>query len=68
MLGGIGFKELLVILGVVILVFGTKKVAALGSDMGQAIKGFRSGFKDVKEVQGDLNQTAREFKQYDDNH
>lgn len=65
MLGGIGFKELLVILGVVVLVFGTKRIATLGKDMGEAVRGFRWGFKDVKQVQQDLNETVREFNEHD---
>lgn len=60
---GIGFKELLVILGVAILIFGTKRIAQLGGDLGQAVKGFRSGFKDVKDVQNELNSTAREIQE-----
>jgi sec-independent protein translocase protein TatA len=40
-LGGIGPVQLLVILGIVILVFGTAKLKNLGGDLGGAIKGFR---------------------------
>ncbi|MDH5738322.1 MAG: twin-arginine translocase TatA/TatE family subunit [Gammaproteobacteria bacterium] len=36
-----GVTELLVILAIVILLFGTKKLKTLGSDLGSAIKGFR---------------------------
>jgi sec-independent protein translocase protein TatA len=39
--GGIGPVQLLVILGIVILVFGTAKLKNLGGDLGGAIKGFR---------------------------
>lgn len=40
-LGGLSFGHILVVLLVVILVFGTKKLGSLGSDLGEAIKGFR---------------------------
>jgi len=40
-MGGIGIKELLVILVIVVLVFGTKRLSSLGSDLGAAIRGFR---------------------------
>jgi len=43
---GIGIKELLVILVIVIVLFGTKKLRNLGSDLGGAIKSFRSAVKD----------------------
>ena len=40
-MGGIGIKDLLVILVIVVLVFGTKRLSSLGSDLGAAIRGFR---------------------------
>lgn len=36
-----GIWELLLILAIVALLFGTKKLGNIGSDMGKAIKGFR---------------------------
>ncbi len=42
----IGFKEILVILVIVLLVFGSKKIANIGSDLGAAIKGFKKSMKD----------------------
>lgn len=35
----------LIVLVVVILVFGTKKLGNLGSDLGKAVKGFKEGVK-----------------------
>lgn len=43
---GIGIKELLVILVIVIVLFGTKKLRNVGADLGGAIKSFRSAIKD----------------------
>jgi sec-independent protein translocase protein TatA len=43
---GIGIKELVVILVIVLLLFGTKRVKSLGSDLGAAIKGFRKSVQD----------------------
>ncbi len=43
---GIGIKELLVILVIVIVVFGTKKLRNIGSDLGGAIKSFRAAVKE----------------------
>lgn len=40
-LSGLSFGHILVVLLVVILVFGTKRLGSLGSDLGEAIKGFR---------------------------
>jgi sec-independent protein translocase protein TatA len=44
-IGGIGIWQLLIILAIVIMLFGTKRLRTLGSDMGAAIKGFRSTMK-----------------------
>jgi len=43
---GIGVTELLLILAIVLLLFGTKKLRSIGSDVGGAIKNFRTAMKD----------------------
>lgn len=45
-LGGISPWSLLLILGIVLLLFGTKKLKGLGGDLGGAIKGFKSAMSD----------------------
>ena len=47
-LGGISMWQLLIILLIVVLIFGTKKLRNMGGDLGGAIKGFRSSMKEVK--------------------
>ena len=44
--GGIGIWQLLIILVIVLLLFGTKKLRNLGSDLGGALKGFKSAMND----------------------
>jgi sec-independent protein translocase protein TatA len=51
----------LIVLVVVILVFGTKKLSSLGSDLGKAVKGFKEGIKtpnddaqENKEIEGEV--------------
>lgn len=41
-LGGISIWQLLIILVIVLLLFGTKRLKSIGSDLGSAVKGFRS--------------------------
>lgn len=41
-----GFKELLVILLIALVLFGGKRVKSLGSDLGSAIRGFRKAMKE----------------------
>ncbi len=44
MLDGISIWQLLIILLIVVLVFGTKRLRNIGSDMGSALRSFRSAF------------------------
>jgi sec-independent protein translocase protein TatA len=46
---GIGVWELLIILAIVLLIFGGKRLANLGKDLGSAIKGFKQSMKDGDE-------------------
>jgi sec-independent protein translocase protein TatA len=48
-IGGISMWQLLILLLIVVLVFGTKRLRNMGGDLGAAIKGFRKGMEDVKE-------------------
>jgi len=43
---GIGIKELIVVLIIVMLVFGTKKLKGVGGDVGGWIRDFRKAMKD----------------------
>lgn len=43
---GLGVWELLIILAIVLLLFGPRRLKTLGSDLGTAIKGFRSAVSD----------------------
>jgi sec-independent protein translocase protein TatA len=45
-LGGISIWQLLIILAIVVMLFGTKRLRTLGSDLGSAVKGFRSSMQD----------------------
>lgn len=50
MISGIGIGPLLIILLLVVLLFGTKKLRGMGSDLGGAIKNFK------KSINGDDNR------------
>lgn len=50
MLGGISIWQLLIVLGIIILIFGTKKLRNVGGDLGGAVKGFKKAMhEDDKE-------------------
>jgi sec-independent protein translocase protein TatA len=46
---GFSIPHLLVVLAIVIVVFGTKRLRNLGGDLGGAIKGFRNAIKEGEE-------------------
>ena len=45
-LGGISMWQLLIILLIVVMIFGTKRLKNIGSDLGGAIKGFKKAIGD----------------------
>ncbi len=49
-MGGLSIWHLLILLVVVLLVFGTKKIKTLGEDLGGALRGFKEGMKDPAEA------------------
>lgn len=55
---GLSLGHILVVLLVVILVFGTKKLGSIGSDLGEAIKGFRKAMANADDPSSDVNESA----------
>ena len=45
-IGGISIWQLLIVLVIVLLLFGTKRLKNIGSDLGSAVKGFKGAMKD----------------------
>lgn len=45
-MGGISIWQLLIIVVIVVLLFGTKKLGSIGSDLGASIKGFKKAISD----------------------
>jgi len=56
--GGISIWQLLIVLVIVLLLFGTKKLRNMGGDLGGAIKGFRSSMKQVKDADSDSDSDS----------
>ncbi len=58
--GGISVWQLLIVLVIVVLLFGTKKIRSLGGDLGSAIRSFKSSLKDGEQDKDDqqLNHDA----------
>lgn len=59
MLGGISLWQLAILLVIVVLLFGTKKLRNLGGDLGGAVKGFKKAMnEDPKEEEKKLENDA----------
>jgi sec-independent protein translocase protein TatA len=69
-LGGVSIWQLLIVLAIVVMLFGTKRLRNIGGDLGAAVKGFRNTMtneekKDSEEEQnitgdGDAEKTDSE--------
>ena len=58
-LGGISIWQLLIILAIVVMLFGTSRLKNIGSDLGSAIKGFKNSVSD-KDAEQDPTSQHRE--------
>ena len=62
MLSNVSIWQIVIVLVIVIAIFGTKRLKGLGSDLGSAVKGFRSAMneadKETTEQLGDQSEDA----------
>ncbi|WP_032109274.1 Sec-independent protein translocase subunit TatA [Necropsobacter massiliensis] len=64
-LGGVSIWQLLIVLLIVLVFFGTKKLRNIGSDLGTAVKGFKDAMKDepkdaeFKKISDDAEKKAQ---------
>lgn len=52
-MGSFSIWHWLIVLVIVALIFGTKKIRNIGADLGGAVKGFKEGMKDPNAKEGD---------------
>ena len=57
-MGGISIWQLLIVAVIVVLLFGTKKLGSIGSDLGASIKGFKKAMSDDDAKQDKTSQDA----------
>ena len=53
-MGSMSIWHWVIVLVVVMLVFGTKKISGMGSDIGKAVKGFKAGVKGGEDDKADV--------------
>jgi sec-independent protein translocase protein TatA len=57
---GLSTTHLIIFLVIIIVIFGTKKLRNIGSDIGGAVKGFKDGMKDGSEKPADAAAPAQQ--------
>ena len=65
MFSNIGPVQLLIVLVIVLAIFGTKRLKTLGSDLGNAVKGFRSAVNDADKDTTDQISNQAEDADFD---
>lgn len=60
---GFGVTELLIILAIVLVLFGAKKLRNIGGDLGGAIKNFKSAMKEEEENKTDTDPLSKTNQQ-----
>jgi len=55
--------QLLIILVIVVLIFGAKRLKNLGGDLGSAVKGFKQAVKDEDKPTAELEDASQEAKE-----
>ena len=58
---GISVWQLLIVLLIVILIFGTKRMKNIGGDLGGAIKSFRKGMTEANKAGDEISEIEQEF-------
>ena len=68
-IGGISIWQLLIILAIVVMLFGTKRLRTLGSDLGAAVKGFRNTMspEDSTNSEQESEEEAEQLKDQPEN-
>lgn len=66
MLGGISIWQLLIVLAIVIMIFGTKKLRGMGSDLGGAVKGFKKALNDEDKKNDEVQHSVEHQESNDD--
>jgi len=61
-MGSIGIWQLLVVLAIIILLFGTKKLRGIGGDLGGAVKGFKKAMSDDKSTDQTEQETTEQIQ------
>jgi len=62
LIGPLGLPELIIVLVIIIMIFGAKRLSGLGRGLGQSIKGFKDEMKDVRDEDREELEKDRDEK------
>ena len=66
-MGGISIWQILIILAIVLLLFGTKRLRNIGGDLGEAIKGFKQSMQSASQTdKSETDDSAKSKKDTSD--
>ena len=61
-MGGFSLTHWIILLLVIVLIFGTKKLRNTGRDLGEAVRGFKEGMKGEEEKSGQVGKALEDNK------
>jgi sec-independent protein translocase protein TatA len=59
-IGGVSIWQLLIVLAIVFMLFGTKKLRNMGGDLGSAIKGFKNAMNDEPKIESKTDDAEKD--------
>lgn len=62
-MGGISIWQLVIVAVIILLLFGTKKLRNLGSDLGESVKGFKKAMSEDKPQDAEFNKVEQKAEQ-----
>jgi sec-independent protein translocase protein TatA len=65
MFSNIGPVQLLIVLVIVLAIFGTKRLRTMGSDLGSAVKGFRSAVNEAEQESDQIGDKSKQDADFD---
>jgi sec-independent protein translocase protein TatA len=63
--GGFGWQELLIILGILLLLFGATRLPSLARSMGSSVRGFKKGLNEGEDGEEEVTAKAEPVKKDD---
>lgn len=67
-MGGLSPTHLLIVLAIALVIFGTKRLKTIGSDLGSAVRGFKKAMNDDEDEPKQLSSPESKDAEFTENH